>query len=87
MDEKTELLELIDELVSKAGPTAGQIKINQDPTKVEQLLALGWRPGWTSVEKKLTLEDRVKDLGETQVKILQVLEEHRKRIDACSIRR
>ena len=91
MDEKTELTELIDELVSKVGPTAGQIKLNQDLVKVERLLALGWKPGWVSVDKKLnkksTLEEKVQKLENTQVKILQTLAEHDRRIKVCEIRR
>ena len=39
-----EIAELIDELVAKAGPTAGQIKTNQDPDKVARLIELGWTP-------------------------------------------
>ena len=76
MEESKELAELINELVSKAGPTAGQIKLNQDPDKVARLMELGWTP----TEKETTLEERVKKLEET-------VAENTKRIDQCSIRR
>ena len=76
MEESKELAELINELVSKAGPTAGQIKLNQDPDKVARLMELGWTP----TEKETTLEERVKKLEETVAK-------NTKRIDQCSIRR
>lgn len=75
-EEKKELAELTDELVSKAGPTSGQIKLNQDPDKVARLMELGWTP----LEKEPTLEERVKKLEE-------MLADHEKRITSCSIRR
>ena len=74
--ERIELTELIDELVSKAGPTVGQIKLNQDPDKVARLIELGWKPA----KKELTLEERVGKLEEAVIG-------NTKRIDACSIRR
>ncbi len=72
----TEREMLIDELVAKAGPTVGQIKLNQDPGKIARLLALGWEPG----KKEVTLEARVKALE-------SLLEETVKKVDDCSVRR
>lgn len=76
--ESKELVELIDELVAKAGPTVGQIKLNQDPIKMERLFALGWKPAEKS--EKLTLEARIQKLENTMI-------EQIKRIDECSVRR
>ena len=70
-----ELNELIDELVAKAGPNAGQIKVNQDPVKVARLKELGWKP-----EEKITVEKRLSNIEE-------MLVDHEKRIKGCSIRR
>lgn len=72
----TEKEALIDELVAKAGPTVGQIKINQNPEKVARLLELGWAPE----EKGLTLEQRLEKIEET-------LADHETRIKTCSIQR
>lgn len=41
--EIAERVELIDELVSKGGPTVGYIKVNQDTKKVARLIELGWQ--------------------------------------------
>ena len=82
MEEETlldERAELIDELVSKAGPTAGQIKLNQDPIKVERLRALGWKSP-EPPKKEPTMEERIDKLEAT-------VTEHQKRIDECSVRR
>lgn len=74
--EKQERDVLVDELVAKAGPVAGQIKVNQDPAKVARLLELGWTPK----EKEITVDARFKKIEET-------LADHEKRITTCSIRR
>jgi hypothetical protein len=73
---------LIDELVSKAGPTAGQIKLNQDPAKVARLMELGWEPA----EKKLDCVS-AKDDHEAILQIQKTLADHEKRIKTCEIRR
>lgn len=91
MEEKKEIDELIDELVAKAGPTAGQIKLNQDPIKVERLLALGWKPK-EPTEKSIQETIGTEELSKVQiVKRLEALEKtvaiNTKRIDECSIRR
>ena len=70
-----ELNELIDELVAKAGPKAGQIKVNQDPEKVARLKELGWKQ-----EEKITIEKRLSNIEE-------MLIDHESRIKECSIRR
>ncbi len=70
-----ELNELIDELVAKAGPKAGQIKVNQDPDKVARLKELGWKQ-----EEKITIEKRLSNIEE-------MLIDHEARIKECSIRR
>lgn len=79
----TELEELIDELVAKAGPTTGQIKLGQHPDKVKRLFELGWKPA----EKK---DDTQLPVGYIQQR-LDALEttvaDHEKRITQCSIRR
>jgi len=75
-EQNKERAELIDELVSKAGPTVGQIKLNQDPDKVVRLLELGWKP----TEKESTFEERLKKLED-------VVANNTKRIDVCSVRR
>ena len=78
---KDELTELVDELVSKAGPTAGQIKLNQDPVKVARLKELGWKP----TEKIDCIS--AKDNHEAILQIQETLAEHNKRIEVCEIRR
>lgn len=70
-----ELNELINELVAKAGPKAGQIKVNQDPEKVARLKELGWKQ-----EEKITIEKRLSNIEE-------MLIDHEARIKECSIRR
>lgn len=79
-EEKKELAELIGELVSKAGPTTGQIKANQDPVKVARLIELGWTP-----TKEKSNESR--DFSERLKKIEETLIDHEKRITTNSIRR
>lgn len=71
-----ELDQLVDELVSKAGPNAGQIKTNQDPGKVARLKELGWK----SKDKGPTIEKRLANIEE-------MLIDHEVRIKECSIRR
>ena len=71
----TELEELIDELVAKAGPTAGCIKKNQDPVKVARLLELGWE------------EPTTKSIGERLGILEEIVADHEKRLVQCSIQR
>lgn len=83
MEEKDELIELVNELVSKAGPTVGQIKLNQDPVKVERLLALGYKPKEPTektVQEESRIIERLEALENTSV-------DHEKRLKACEVRR
>ena len=74
--------ELIDELVAKAGPTMGCIKVNQDPVKVARLRELGYNE--PAKEKRYAdegdIEDRLEALEATVL-------DHEKRITECSVRR
>ncbi len=84
-----ELTELINELVSKAGPTAGQIKLNQDPDKVARLIELGWKSpaGKKSNDDNTQLMSPIGYIQERLGKIEKTLADHEKRIKECSIRR
>lgn len=87
-----ELEILIDELVSKAGPNAGQIKVNQDSDKVARLLELGWKePIKEMIEAteltKLQIKQRLEMLEGTVAEAVKLLADHEKRITSCSIRR
>lgn len=77
-----EINELIDELVSRAGPTAGCIKKNQDPVKVARLLELGYNE---PVKKAET--DKEDDIKIRLKRIEEMLADHEKRLKECSIRR
>ena len=71
---------LIDELVSKRGPTVEYIKKDQDPEKVARLLELGYNE---PVDAKV-IEDS------TDVRLARIgamLEDHENRIHQCSIQR
>lgn len=70
-----ELNMLIDELVSKGGPTVGQLKKDQDLDKVARLLELGWKP-----PEKVTVESRL-------ARVESILIDHERRLTECSIRR
>lgn len=68
-----ELNGLVDELVAKGGPKTGQIKLNQDPTKVARLLELGWAPiihGKPSDEKMIKKHFDEPPMSPKQVKIV-----------------
>lgn len=56
-EEVVERDELVDELVSKGGPTTGQIKVNQDPEKVARLLELGWKGPPSEADKPMENKD------------------------------
>lgn len=83
MEENKELLELTDELVSKAGPNAGQIKVNQDPAKVARLQELGWKPK----EEHISYSYGSDKFDARLKKVEEIVANHEKRIAECSIRR
>ena len=88
---------LIDELVAKGGPTTGQIKTNRDSDKVARLLELGWAPNLEKCSTEVRLkkvEDLLDLLAERTDRICDTLQshirkidDHEKRITACSVRR
>ena len=91
MEENKELEALIDELVSKAGPTAGQIKLNQDPVKVARLKELGWKPKEPTeetIQRKISAAELSKEQIEGRLQALEeVVADHEKRIKTCEVRR
>lgn len=91
MEKSEELTILIDELVAKAGPTAGQIKLNQDPLKVERLLFLGWKPKEPTeetIQKKISaVELSVEQIKEWLASLAETVVDHEKRIKVCEVRR
>ncbi len=87
-----ELNELIDELIAKAGPTVGCIKINQDPDKVARLKELGWEPKEKEPIEELDEAIVAEQLSKKEI-LLRILAleatvaDHEARIKECSIRR
>ena len=87
---KQEIIErdaLIDELVAKGGPTTGQIKANQDPTKVARLTELGWTPAEKQSSGLEQIQEKLDELADKQKEILETLADHEEKIAANSIRR
>ena len=79
-----EFEELINELVAKAGPTVGQIKINQDPEKVARLLELGYNE---PVKETRSAAELTVELIRRLESLEFISADHEARIKECSIRR